>query len=79
MLIHSPIVNNYNFPPSTLDKYVVVVICPNPMCAIFGFTDETCYFKGRDHVVIAFTSLLARHLMYFLKLEKIDIYILNIL
>ena len=35
-----------------------VVIPPNPLCAIFGFTDKTRFLKGRAHVVIAFTSLL---------------------
>ena len=47
-----------------------VVIPPNPLCAIFGFTDETRSLKGRAHVVIAFTSLLARRLILLLWKEQ---------
>lgn len=35
-------------------------IPPNPICAIFGFTDETRSIKSDFYIVIAFTSLLAR-------------------
>lgn len=35
-------------------------ITPNPICALFGFTPETCSLKGNAYVVIiAFTSLIA--------------------
>lgn len=45
-------------------------IPPNPLCAIFGFTEETRSLKGKFHVVIAFTSLLARRLILLMWKDK---------
>lgn len=47
-----------------------VRIPPNPICAIFGFTDGTHSLRSKLHVVIAFTSLPARRQILLLWKEK---------
>lgn len=47
-----------------------VNIPPNSICAISAFTEETCSLKGKFHVVIAFTSWLARLLIILIWKEQ---------
>ena len=51
-------------------KMFGIDIPPNPICAIFGFTQETKSLKGRAYAVIAFPSLLARRQILLLWKEQ---------